>query len=109
MSTTGTPPRSQACDLVARFLAAVQRERDDLACAESAGRAHPVFGLWPLRLRDDLRAAMESGVRKLGLWTARHWVVQVPFPTDPINPFFNTNYPEDLAQAERLSRLAGVG
>ena len=33
-------------DLVARLLAAVEREGADLACATSGGRAHPVFGLW---------------------------------------------------------------
>ena len=31
-------------DLVARFLAAVEDEGADMACAASQGRAHPVFG-----------------------------------------------------------------
>ena len=63
----------------------------------------PVFGLWPVRLADDLRAAMvDEEVRKVDVWTARHRLVQVPFATDPIDPFFNTNRPEDLAEAARL-------
>jgi molybdopterin-guanine dinucleotide biosynthesis protein A len=45
-------------DLVARLRAAAQGEAAELACAASAGRAHPVFGLWPVRLADDLRRAM---------------------------------------------------
>jgi molybdopterin-guanine dinucleotide biosynthesis protein A len=90
-------------DLVARLLAAVQREEADLACAASGGRAHPVFGLWPVRLADELRHAMvDEGLRKVDLWTARYRLVEVPFATDPIDPFFNTNRPEDLAEAERL-------
>jgi len=90
-------------DLVARLLAAVAQERADLACAASGGRAHPVFGLWPVRLADDLRAAMvKEGIRKVDVWTARHRLVEVSFATDPIDPFFNTNRPEDLAEAERL-------
>jgi molybdenum cofactor guanylyltransferase len=93
-------------DLVQRLRDAVEREGADLACAESAGRAHPVFGLWPVRLRDDLRLAMESGTRKVDLWTARHRLARVPFPTDPIDPFFNTNHPDDLEQAERLLGIA---
>ncbi|MEE8272129.1 MAG: molybdenum cofactor guanylyltransferase MobA, partial [Alphaproteobacteria bacterium] len=42
-------------DLVERLVAAVAAARADLGCAASAGRAHPVVGLWPLRLRADLR------------------------------------------------------
>jgi molybdopterin-guanine dinucleotide biosynthesis protein A len=92
-------------DLVECLLGAVENDRADLACAASGGRAHPVFGLWPVRLADDLRSAMvDEEVRKVDLWTARHRLVQVPFATEPIDPFFNTNRPEDLAEAERLLR-----
>jgi molybdenum cofactor guanylyltransferase len=91
-------------DLVTRLGRAV--EGADLACARSGGRAHPVFGLWPVRLAEDLRRAMVEGVRKVDLWTARHRLVEVDFAADPIDPFFNTNRPEDLAEAERLLRLA---
>jgi molybdopterin-guanine dinucleotide biosynthesis protein A len=92
-------------DLVARMVAAVEHDDADLACAASGGRAHPVFGLWPVRLADELRAAMvDEGIRKVDVWTARHPLVEVPFAADPIDPFFNTNRPEDLAEAERLLR-----
>ena len=94
-------------DLVARMVAAVERDDADLACAASGGRAHPVFGLWPVRLANELRAAMvEEGIRKVDVWTARHPLVEVPFAADPVDPFFNTNRPEDLAEAERLLRHA---
>src|SRR6185312_14927904 len=46
-------------DLVARLAAALEGGAD-LACAASDGRAHPVFGLWPLRLREDLRRAVRD-------------------------------------------------
>jgi molybdopterin-guanine dinucleotide biosynthesis protein A len=90
-------------DLVARLLAAIEADGADLACAASVGRAHPVFGLWPVRLAGDLRTAMvDEQIRKVDVWTARHRLVEVPFAADPIDPFFNTNRPEDLAEAERL-------
>ncbi len=90
-------------DLVARLMAAVERERAELACATSAGRAHPVVGLWPVRLEDDLRKAMEGeAMRKIDLWTARYRLARVDFATDPVDPFFNVNAPEELAEAERL-------
>jgi molybdopterin-guanine dinucleotide biosynthesis protein A len=91
-------------DLVARLAAAVEAGHD-LAAAASAGRAHPVFGLWPLARRDDLRRAMtEEGIRKVDQWTARYRLALVDFPATPIDPFFNANAPEDLAEAERLVR-----
>jgi molybdopterin-guanine dinucleotide biosynthesis protein A len=89
-------------DLVAR-LAAAAAGGHDLACAASQGRSHPVFGLWPVRLREGLRAAMEEGVRKVDVWTARYRLATVEFPSAPVDPFFNTNRPEDLAEAERLA------
>jgi molybdopterin-guanine dinucleotide biosynthesis protein A len=90
-------------DLVGRMLSAVEREGADLACAASGGRTHPVFGLWPVALADDLRAAMvDEGIRKVDVWTARHRLAEVVFATDPVDPFFNTNRPEDLAEAKRL-------
>ena len=83
------------------------RPRSDsrAACACSAGRAHPVFGLWPVALRHDLRRAMEDEeIRKVDVWTGRHKLVEVEFqPAEtaagPLDPFFNTNRPEDLERA----------
>jgi molybdenum cofactor guanylyltransferase len=87
-------------DLVARLAAALGEARAELACAASGGRAHPVFGLWPVRLREDLRAAVcDEGVRKVDAWTARHTLVEVPFADSPIDPFFNANRPEDVERA----------
>jgi molybdopterin-guanine dinucleotide biosynthesis protein A len=91
-------------DLVARLAAAVESGHD-LAAAASAGRAHPVFGLWPLARRDELRHAVaEEGIRKVDQWTARYRLVLVDFPATPVDPFFNANQPGDLVEAERLAR-----
>jgi molybdenum cofactor guanylyltransferase len=90
------------------LLAAVGAEGADMACAASGGRAHPVFGLWPVRLEGELRAAMlDEAVRKVDVWTARYRLAEVEFPTEPFDPFFNTNHPEDLAEAGRLLARAG--
>jgi molybdopterin-guanine dinucleotide biosynthesis protein A len=89
-------------DLVARLLAAVE-EGADLACAASGGQPHPVVGLWPVRLRDDLRHALVAEqIHKVDIWTHRHRLATVDFPIAGIDPFFNTNRPDDLAEAERL-------
>ena len=100
-------------NLVARLLAAVEAEGADMACAASEGRNHPVFGLWPLRLRHDLRSAMiEEDIRKVDVWTARYRLARVAFPlcqtpAGPLDPFFNANRPEDLTEAERFARALG--
>jgi molybdenum cofactor guanylyltransferase len=89
-------------DLVARLIAAADRENADLACAASAGQAHPVFGLWRVDLREALRDALvREQIHKVDRWTARYKLVQVEFATQPVDPFFNANTPEDLAAAER--------
>lgn len=90
-------------DLAVRLLEAVTGPSADLACAASNGRSHPVFGLWPVALREELRVALtREGVRRIGLWTARYRLATVAFPATPFDPFVNANRPEDLVEAERL-------
>ena len=90
-------------NLVEALMHARELAGADLACAASDGRAHPVFGLWPVELRADLRKALvEQGERKIDHWTASHRLVEVAFPCDPVDPFFNANRKDDLAEAERL-------
>jgi molybdopterin-guanine dinucleotide biosynthesis protein A len=90
-------------DLVSRLVRGMEKSGADLACAASGGQPHPVIGLWPVRLREDLRrAVVVETVRKVDVWTARHRLATVPFPSDPIDPFFNANRPEDLTTAAAL-------
>jgi molybdopterin-guanine dinucleotide biosynthesis protein A len=94
-------------DLVARLHAARRARNADLACAASGGRTHPVIGLWPVDLREELRQALvEEGVRKIDLFTARHKLAVAEWPVEPYDPFFNANAPQDLAEAESMARLA---
>ncbi len=90
-------------DMVARMVDALAAECAEMACAASGGRAHPVFGLWPVSLADALRRALVAEeIRKVDVWTARYRLTQVDFPAEPIDPFFNANRPADLKTAERL-------
>lgn len=97
-------------DLVERLVAAVGRDGAEMACAASAGRAHPVFGLWPVAKAGDLRRAMiEEDMRKIDLWTARYQLIEVDFSSQPFDPFFNVNDKDNLAEAERLLRAGERG
>jgi molybdopterin-guanine dinucleotide biosynthesis protein A len=96
-------------DLVARLQHGLAEAGADLACAASGGRAHPVFGLWPVRLREDLRrSVVVEGIRKVDEWTARYRLVTVAFEDHPMDPFFNANRPEDLTQAAALLAASGA-
>lgn len=64
---------------------------------------HPTFGIWPVDLRDDLRTALQEGLRKVVLWTDQHNAGLAEFPVTDADPFFNVNTPEDLAIAEALA------
>jgi molybdenum cofactor guanylyltransferase len=91
-------------DLVARLHAARAAADARLACARSGQQRHPVIGLWPLALRDDLRRALVAeGLRKIEIWTARHGVAIADWPAEPVDPFFNVNTPDDAAQAQAMA------
>jgi molybdopterin-guanine dinucleotide biosynthesis protein A len=91
-------------DLVPRLHAARQAAGTPLACARSGDWRHPVVGLWPVALREDLRRALVTdGLRKIEVWTARHGVGIADWPADPVDPFFNVNTPEDAAEADRIA------
>ena len=63
---------------------------------------HPTFGLWPVALRDDLRSALQDGLRKVVLWTDQHGAETHVFESCDIDPFFNINTPEDLELANKM-------
>lgn len=63
---------------------------------------HPTFGLWPVALREDLRAALAGGVRKVVQWADRHGTASVSFPAAPFDPFFNVNTPDDMDRARSI-------
>lgn len=90
-------------NLVAGLHRARATEGTPLACARSAGQAHPVIGLWPVALRADLRLALTvEHIHKIDRWTARHGVAHADWPVEPADPFFNANTPEELAEADAL-------
>jgi molybdopterin-guanine dinucleotide biosynthesis protein A len=91
-------------DLVARLIEARVRDAAQIAVAQSAGRRHPVAALWPLRLKGALRRAItRDGARRVDRWAALYRIAPAEFATDPVDPFFNVNFPEELAEAERLA------
>ena len=100
-------------DLVHRLQAA----RDDaglpIALAASGGHLHPVIGLWPVELADDLEQALIGGTRKVLAWTDRHGAATAEFDHiqvsgHSVDPFFNANTPEELDEARKLLQRTGA-
>lgn len=74
--------------------------------ARSAGRLHPTCALWPTSAAESLRAFLAIGQsRRVVDFLARLDMVEVDFPDDGGDPFFNINTPDDLSIAE--GRIGG--
>ena len=97
-------------DLVAVLTAAAAAAGTPLAAAvtpHDLGRdRHPTFGLWPVALREDLRAALASGLRKVVLWTEPHGCARACFADS--EAFFTVNTPEDLSRAQALAETVAA-
>ncbi|SFS64146.1 molybdenum cofactor guanylyltransferase [Sulfitobacter marinus] len=92
-------------DLVPQLLLASEGMTNPLVLAATPdakrGTArHPTFGLWPVALRDDLRDALNGGLRKVVMWTQQHGGREALFPHEAA--FFNVNTPDDLKTAEDM-------
>jgi len=95
-------------DLVSRLHCARAEQKAQLAVAASAGQSHPVIGLWSVALREELRHALVvEDMRKIDRWTARYRLATVTWRAEPLDPFFNANTMDDIAEAERLAELDG--
>ncbi len=95
-------------DLVARLSGGIGAAPIALAATPHPTRGlmrQPTFGLWDVALRDDLRAALAAGIRKVVIWTDGHGAADVAFDApDGRDPFFNVNTPEDLLEARQRSQ-----
>jgi molybdopterin-guanine dinucleotide biosynthesis protein A len=96
-------------DLVERMMEAVAEREDTIALAQSGGEMHPVVGLWPIALMQDLEEQLKAGVRKVLIWADRHGTVAVPFPCArfcglSIDPFYNANTPQELGELRAMLR-----
>lgn len=95
-------------ELVQRLAGALNDDpKAAIALASSGGNLHPVIGLWPVNLADDLESALRDGVRKVRHWTDRHGTVIVDFDyiqagSRAIDPFFNANTPDELEEARAI-------
>jgi molybdopterin-guanine dinucleotide biosynthesis protein A len=87
-------------DQLSRDAKPINIARDDNEIEKFA--LHPTFGLWDVALRDELRASINGGMRKvMGFVKQQNWRA-VEWKTQNHDPFFNVNTPADMAQAESI-------
>ena len=97
--------------LVAELRAAARAEGLPLAMAVTRNASggtdrHPTFGLWPVALREELRATLAAGQRRVVAFTEPRGCARAVFPQAVPDPFFNVNAPEDLAAADAFIAAA---
>ncbi|HEX2147558.1 MAG TPA: NTP transferase domain-containing protein, partial [Pseudorhizobium sp.] len=98
-------------DLASR-LQGVVLGTDTIAVASSDGRTHPVFGLWPVSVADDLQSWLaQPENRRMSDFLARHRSIAVQWELidtelGPQDPFMNLNTPADLESARRFLEAA---
>ena len=89
-------------DMIKKFIAVAGN--NNYVMAQSDGRDHPVFALWPVSAKNELRAAIKNdGLSRVGQWFENHKTIKIDFtPTDDNqtpDPFFNVNTPADIVLA----------
>ena len=106
-------PKTYVALLLQELKKSTPNQRNNtIILAQSANRIHPVFGLWPINLADNLKTALENGTRKVRAWTDQHPTLIASFPHHPhegptSDPFFNINTPDDWQSYKALCLKLG--
>ena len=90
-------------DLIDKFIEATKLNDSLLYFIKSKEKRHNIFGLWSLKLVETLEQdILENNHRKVEKWANKIGVKTINITYDNIDPFFNINTKEDLAEAEKI-------
>ena len=89
--------------IIDKFIKVSKLNDSLLYFAKSAEKRHNVFGLWSVKLIETLeKDIIENNHRKVEKWANKIGVKTINMPYDNIDPFFNINTKDDLAEAEKI-------
>ena len=89
--------------LVDKFVEASKKNDSMLYFAKSGEKRHNIFGLWSLKLLENLETdIIKNNHRKVEKWANKIGVKTIDILYKEIDPFFNINTKEDLAEAEKI-------
>ena len=89
-------------EILEEFIKQIDENESSLFFIKSNNTRHNIFGLWSMKLLDQLENDLEKGARKVEMWANSIGVktINMEFPNQ--DPFFNINTKEDLEQAKEL-------
>ena len=89
--------------IIDKFIKVSKLNDSLLYFAKSAEKRHNVFGLWSVKLIETLeKDIIENNHRKVEKWANKIGVKTINISYNNIDPFFNINTKEDLAEAEKI-------
>ena len=89
--------------IIDKFIEASKSNDSLLYFAKSAKKRHNIFGLWSMELIEILeKDIIENNYRKVEQWANKIGVKTINISYDNIDPFFNINTKEDLAEAKKI-------
>ena len=84
------------------FLENISLEKSKLFFIKSKDTRHNIFGLWSLKLINQLENDILKGERKVEVWANSIGVSTVNIDYKKMDPFFNINTKEDLKKAKEI-------
>tara|TARA_B110000014_G_scaffold244955_1_gene216541 strand:+ start:76 stop:687 length:612 start_codon:yes stop_codon:yes gene_type:complete len=89
--------------LIDKFIEASKQNDSLLYFVKSEKKRHNIFGLWSLKLIETLeKDIVENNHRKVEKWANTIGVKTISIDFKEIDPFFNINTKEDLAEAKNI-------
>jgi len=89
--------------LVDKFIESSKLNDSDLYFAKSEKKRHNIFGLWSLKLIEILeKDIINNNHRKVEKWANKIGVKTINIFYKELDPFFNINTKEDLAEAKKI-------
>ena len=89
--------------IIDKFIKVSKLNDSLLYFAKSAEKRHNIFGLWSVKLIETLeKDIIENNHRKVEKWANKIGVKTINISYDNMDPFFNINTKEDLAEAEKI-------
>ena len=86
-----------------KFYKEINLDKSNLFFMKSKNTRHNIFGLWSLKLYEELESALNRGDRKVELWANKIGVKTINFEYENNkDPFFNINTKEELKIAKKL-------
>ncbi len=89
--------------IIDRFVNAAKLKNSFLYFVKSEDKRHNIFGLWSLKLVNTLEEDINKNeYRKVEKWANKIGVKTINVTYEKMDPFFNINTKEELAEAEKI-------